>query len=119
MVTCLKSMDLEVWDMRNTYAKYEHPIFYDKKVMANVQKKVTSHGLGHKFKNLWYRWKGLVIRNTYAKYKNPIFEDKKIIANVKVFQKKVKDHIQGHMFKIYSAVGKEYTCQIWKPYQVG
>ena len=28
------------------------------------------------------------------------------MANVKVFQKKVKGHSQGHKFKIYGTVGK-------------
>ena len=41
---------------------------------------------------------------------------KKIIANVKNFQKQVKGHGEGHMFKIYDTVGgschKEHTCQI-------
>ena len=42
------------------------------------------------------------------------------MANVKHFQKYVKGHGQGHMFKIYGTVRgpchKEHTCQIWKPY---
>ena len=37
-------------DIRNTYAKYEHPVSYSKKVMANVQKYVKCHGQGHTFK---------------------------------------------------------------------
>ena len=37
-------------DIRNTYAKYECPISYGEKVMANVQKKVKGHGQGHTFK---------------------------------------------------------------------
>ena len=39
-VTCLKSVALSYrngQDIRNTYAKYECPISYSKKVKANVQ----------------------------------------------------------------------------------
>ena len=36
----------KVLDMRNTYAKHEHPISYNKKVMANVKKTVKGHSLG-------------------------------------------------------------------------
>ena len=37
-------------DIRNTYAKYEHPVSYNKKVMDNVQKKVKGPGKGHTLK---------------------------------------------------------------------
>ena len=40
------------------------------------------------------------MRNTHAKYECPISEDKKIMADVKVFEKLVKGHNQGHMLKI-------------------
>ena len=39
--TCLKSMTLSYWkgqDIMNTYAKYERPISYSKKIIANGQK---------------------------------------------------------------------------------
>ena len=36
--------------IRNIYAKYERPVSYSKKVMANVQKKVKGHGQGYMFK---------------------------------------------------------------------
>ena len=55
---------------------------------------------------LWYCWKGLVIRNTHAKYEYLISYDRKVMANVKVFQKKVKGHLQGHIFKIYGIIRK-------------
>ena len=35
---------------RNTYAKYERPVSYTKKVQANVQKYVKDHGQGHTLK---------------------------------------------------------------------
>ena len=42
---------------------------------------------------------------------------------MRVFQKYVKGHGEGHMFKIYGTVGgprhKEYTSQIWKPCLLG
>ena len=52
-VTCLKSMALPYWkgqDIRNTYAKYESPISYSEKAMADVQKYVKGLGQGHMFK---------------------------------------------------------------------
>ena len=36
--------------MSNTYAKYEHLVSYNKKVMHNVQKKVKGPGQGHTLK---------------------------------------------------------------------
>ena len=56
-------------DLRNTNAKYERPITYSKKVMANVQKYVKGHGQGHPFE--LYGTIEKVIRNTYAKYESP------------------------------------------------
>ena len=75
--------------IRYTHAKYESPISYNKKVMANV--KVFFFKVGQRswsrsqVQNIWYRWKGLVIRITHAKYERLIFKGKKVMANVKVF----------------------------------
>ena len=56
-------------DIRNTYAKYERPIPYSKKAMANIQKLVEGHSRSRSHdENLWYCRKGLVIRNTRKKY---------------------------------------------------
>ena len=74
--------------IRYINAKYESPISYNKKVMANV-KVFTKVGEKSQWRsqvqNLWYRWKGLIIRITHAKYERLIFKSKKVMVNVKVF----------------------------------
>ena len=37
-------------EIRNTYAKYKHPVTYNKKVMDNFLKKVKGNGQGHTLK---------------------------------------------------------------------
>ena len=69
--------------------------------MANVkvfEKWVKLQGQGHKVKNLWYQWKGLVIRNKHVKYESLITCHSKDMANVKVFEKWVKLQGQGHKY---------------------
>ena len=50
--------------------------------------------------------KGHVMRNTHAKYECPISWDKKVMANVKVFEKSVNGHGEGHMLKMYGTTEK-------------
>jgi hypothetical protein len=72
---------------RNMHMKYESPITYNSKDMANVkvfEKWVKLQGLGQK---LWYQKKALIIRNTYTKYESSITYHSKDMVNVKVFEK--------------------------------
>ena len=41
------------------------------------------------------------IGEAHAKYESPISNGTKVMGNVNFFQKKVKGHDQGHMFKIH------------------
>ena len=56
----------------------------------------------------------LVIRNAYAKYEIPISHSMEIMGNCKVFQKKVKVHSQGHVFKglVISNIDAKYESHI-------
>jgi hypothetical protein len=40
------------------------------------------------------------------------------MTKVKVFEKKVKDHWVKVMVSNVRSCGKEYTCDIWKPYHL-
>jgi hypothetical protein len=73
--------------------KYESPITYHSKDMANVKDlksrsnfkvKVGAH-------KCWYPWKGHVTRNTHMKYESPITYHSKDMANVKVFADRQTD----------------------------
>jgi hypothetical protein len=75
--------------------KYESPIAYNSKDMANVkvsEKWVKLQGRGYKVKMAC-----LVIRNTHAKYESPITCYSKDMANVKDFEKCVR--LQGQKVK--------------------
>jgi hypothetical protein len=68
--------------------KYESPITYHSKYMANV-KKFFKSGSNFRFKatrsKIWYQEKGLVKRNTHMKYESPITCHSEDMANVNVF----------------------------------
>jgi NifU-like protein involved in Fe-S cluster formation len=92
--------------------KYESPITYHSKDMANVkvfEKWVKRQGQSHKVKKNWYLEKGLVIRKTHMKYESPITYHSKNMANVKVCEKWVKLQGQGCKVKNYGTIRKFLT----------
>ena len=64
--------------------KYESPITYHSKDLANVKVFEKWVKLQDQDKKCWYQQKGLVIRSTHFKYEITITQNSKDMVNVKV-----------------------------------
>jgi hypothetical protein len=105
--------------IRNTHMKYQSPITYHSKVIANVNvfnKYVKLQGQVHMVKN-FNTSRSLVIRNTHTKYQSPITYNSKDMANVKSFFKsrsnfKVNVRRSNILVQIERSCYEEYTYEI-------
>jgi hypothetical protein len=110
--------------MRYLYVKYQNPIPYGSKDIAQVKdfsklgQSSRSRSQGQKS---WYQKKGLIMRYLYLKYQNPILYGLKDIAQVKVFFK-TRSKFKIKVTRSKLLVPKERSlhevsiCEISEPY---
>ena len=103
-------------NIRNIYAKYEHPVSYSKKAMANVQKQVKGHSQGHTFKIYVIIGKALSKGTHLPNMKALSLRIKKLWLMTKFLRRRLKVTFKvpcsKFMVSAKRSCHKEHTCQI-------